>query len=196
MKALQVVGRKKSGKTGLVVRLVPLLQARGLRVGTVKHSSHPHPLDREGSDSWLHRRSGAEATLAITAAAATLHFGLPESEENIQALVERHLGHLDLVIIEGWSEREGPKIEVIPADKEGRPREPRHLESGELLAVVLGPHLRASAESLAQWKLELRAGGPEAKASAGHIPAFLWEDAQAVAELVLAWWRTDSWRRS
>ena len=127
MKALQVVGRKKSGKTGLVVRLVPLLQARGLRVGTVKHSSHPHPLDREGSDSWLHRRSGAEATLAITAAAATLHFGLPESEENIQALVERHLGHLDLVIIEGWSEREGPKIEVIPADKEGRPREPRHL---------------------------------------------------------------------
>ena len=65
MKTLQIVGRKKSGKTSLVVRLIPLLQAHKLRVGTVKHSSHPHPLDREGSDSWLHRNAGAEATLAI-----------------------------------------------------------------------------------------------------------------------------------
>ena len=56
VKALQIVGRKKSGKTSLLVRLIPLLQAQGLRVGTVKHSSHPHALDREGSDSWLHRK--------------------------------------------------------------------------------------------------------------------------------------------
>jgi len=190
MRALQIVGRKKSGKTGLVVRLVPLLQARGLHVGTVKHSSHPHPLDREGSDSWLHRRAGAEVTLAITAAAATLHFGLPENEQDIQALVEKHLGHLDLVLIEGWSGRPGPKIEVLPADKEGRVREPLYGGNGELLAVVLAPHVRASEERLAQLGLEARAEG-DAPARASSIPAFRWEEAQAVADFIFAWHQRD-----
>ena len=148
MKTLQVVGRKKSGKTSLVVRLLPLLQANGLRVGTVKHSSHPWPLDREGSDSWLHRGAGAQATLGISAVAASLHFPVPEDETDIQALVETHLGHLDLVLIEDWAARRGAKIEVVPADKEGAPRSPANLEGGEL-AVVLSPGLRPAGELLA-----------------------------------------------
>ncbi|MFH1144351.1 MAG: molybdopterin-guanine dinucleotide biosynthesis protein B [Candidatus Eisenbacteria bacterium] len=195
MKALQVVGRKKSGKTSLTLRLIPLLQGRGLRVGTVKHSSHPHPLDREGSDSWLHRKAGAEATLAISAAAATLHFDLPETEEAIQRLVEERLGHLDLVLIEGWSNRQGPKIEVLPADKEGRPREPRFLGSGDLIAAVLAPGLRPAPDALAPWKLELRSLGDSASSelrfSPDHCPAFHWEDLQALTEWILSWHRTN-----
>jgi molybdopterin-guanine dinucleotide biosynthesis protein MobB len=194
VKALQIVGRKKSGKTGLLVRLIPLLQAQGLRVGTVKHSSHPHALDREGSDSWLHRKAGAEVTLGLTAVAGTLHFSLPEGEECIQSLVDEHLGHLDLVLIEGWSGRKGAKIEVLPADKDGQPREPRVLESGELLAVVLAPGLKPAAEVLARWGLQLhppgkRGGGGAGSARAADrgIPAFHWDDVHAVAELILAW---------
>ena len=194
MKTLQVVGRKKSGKTGLVVRLLPQLQAHGLRVGTVKHSSHPYPLDREGSDSWLHRGAGAQATLAISAVAASLHFPLPEGEAEIEALVEKYLGGLDLVLIEGWAGRRGPKIEVLPAGKDGVPRIPAHLDGGELLAVVLSPGLRPARELLAPWGV-LHAIGekPDLRALVAltlretPVPCFLWDDVATVARLVLDW---------
>jgi len=211
VKAIQIVGRKKSGKTGLTVRLIPLLQRAGLRVGTVKHSSHPHPLDREGSDSWLHRKAGAEATLGITAVAGTLHFDLPKDEEAVEELIGRFLGDLDLVLIEGWSQRKGAKIEVLPADKEGKLREPRHLESGELIAVVLGPGVKADENALEGWGLRLQRKGASAHAGADAgselssargradegseaskgqreaIPAYMWEDCAGVAEIILSW---------
>ncbi len=192
MISLHVVGRKKSGKTSLVVRLIPLLQASGLRVGTVKHSSHPFSLDREGSDSWQHQKAGAAATLLITASSVSLHHAAPGSGAETDALVERYLGALDLVIIEGWAARPGPKIEVLPADAEGRVREPRVREPGELLAVVLSPGVSAAAETLTQWGLRLRVRGeaprPSGEPGTGAVPCFLWEDAQGVAELVLRWY--------
>ncbi|MBM3316527.1 MAG: molybdopterin-guanine dinucleotide biosynthesis protein B [Candidatus Eisenbacteria bacterium] len=166
MKAIQIVGRKKSGKTSLVVRLLPLLRAHGLRLATVKHSGHPHALDREGSDSWLHRQAGAEATLAVTAAAVSFHFDIPETEDRTQALVERYLGEHDLVLIEGWAGRAGAKIEVVPAGKDGRAKMPRFLDGGELLAVVLAPGLRPSPEDVAPWG-ELQPAGAWAPAAAG-----------------------------
>jgi Ni2+-binding GTPase involved in maturation of urease and hydrogenase len=38
---VSIVGRSKSGKTTLIEKLIPLLKARGYRVGTVKHHAHP-----------------------------------------------------------------------------------------------------------------------------------------------------------
>lgn len=171
MRAIQIVGRKKSGKTGLVVALIPLLQQRGLRVGSVKHSSHPHALDREGTDSWRHREAGAEATLAITAAAVSLHFPVPDQEAQIEALIEQHLGGLDFVLIEGWVGRRGPRIEVLPADKQGRPRAPLYGDSGDLIAVVLSPGLRPSAEAIGELELA--------------VPWFYWKDTTALADFIL-----------
>ena len=100
MRRLQIVGRKKSGKTSLVCRLIPLLRARGLRVGSIKHSAHPHSLDREGSDSWRHREAGAEITLGITEATVSVHLPLPGDDAALESLIERELGGLDLVLIE------------------------------------------------------------------------------------------------
>jgi molybdopterin-guanine dinucleotide biosynthesis protein MobB len=185
VRRLQIVGRKKSGKTGLLVRLLPLLQARGLRVGSVKHSSHPHPLDREGSDSWLHRKAGAEKTLAITAVAGSLHFALPAGEEEIRKLVDHFLGDLDLVLIEGWAQLAGEKIEVLPADKQGRLRDPR-VPPEELLAVVLSPGVQASPETLA--RLGLVAAGAAA-GDATARPCFSWQEAAAVADMIVRWHR-------
>ena len=153
MRAIQIVGRKKSGKTGLVVELIPLLQQRGQRVGSVKHSSHPHALDREGTDSWRHREAGTTATLAITAASVSLHFAVPEAESQVVALVEKYLGDLDVILIEGWKSMHGPRIEVLPADKQGRPRPPRYGGEGDLVAVVLAAGLRPSPEEIAALEL-------------------------------------------
>jgi molybdopterin-guanine dinucleotide biosynthesis protein MobB len=199
LKSLQIVGRKKSGKTSLIVRLVPLLQAHDLHVGTVKHSAHPHPLDREGSDSWLHRRAGAEATLAITAAGISLHTGIPEREDEVASLVGHYLGELDLVLIEGWAMHPGPKVEVVPADKQGTLREPRFLETGELIAVMAAPGLRPGPEAIAPWGAWHRGAervppppaGVPAGTAAGHtpIPGFGWEDAEPLAQFILTWYR-------
>jgi molybdopterin-guanine dinucleotide biosynthesis protein B len=171
VRRLQIVGRKKSGKTSLVCRLIPLLRARGLRVGSIKHSAHPHSLDREGSDSWRHREAGAEITLGITAATVSVHLPLPGDDAALESLIERELGGLDLVLIEGWSDRRGPKIEVVPADAEGRPKPPRVREPGELLAIVHGPAV------------------PET-ACPTDVPAprrFRWNEIEALAEFVAQW---------
>lgn len=196
MKSLQIVGRKKSGKTGLVVRLLPLLRELGLRISTVKHSNHPYPLDRPGSDSMRHRQAGSEATMLITAAAVALHFPLPEGPDRMQALIERLPGSPDLVLIEGWAQRRGPKIEVLPADGRGEPRNPVHSDGGELLAVVLSPGLHPSQESLSRLGL-LQVGpvgsepGEETPADTqSGIPCYRWEDVQAVADLVMRWWKS------
>ncbi|MBD3235529.1 MAG: molybdopterin-guanine dinucleotide biosynthesis protein B [Candidatus Eisenbacteria bacterium] len=170
MRAIQIVGRKKSGKTALVEALIPLLRRRGLRVGTVKHSSHPHPLDREGSDSWRHRAAGAEATLAISAASVSLHLPAPGAAAETEALLERYLGDCDLVLIEGWRDRHGPRIEVLPAGRQGQPRPPRYGQAGTLLAVVLADGLRPAPAEMAA--LDLGA------------PWFLWRDREAVADLI------------
>jgi molybdopterin-guanine dinucleotide biosynthesis adapter protein len=171
VKSLHIVGRKKSGKTSLLVRLLPLLRARGLRVGTVKHSAHPHSLDREGSDSWRHREAGAEVTIGITAAAVSIHLPLPGDSAALEALIARETGGLELMLIEGWSERPGPKIEVLPADEHGLPKPARHGATGELLAVVGGPDVRRA---------------PEPDPSR---PWFRWEDAEALADFVARWTR-------
>jgi molybdopterin-guanine dinucleotide biosynthesis protein B len=152
------------------------LQARGLRVGSIKHSAHPHSLDREGSDSWRHRAAGAEATIGITAAAISVQLPLPASPAETDALIQREMTGLDLVLIEGWSERRGAKIEVLPADGQGRPREPRCREDGELLAVVLAPGLRPEASVLEAMGLT--------------VPCFHWDEGDAVADLVIAWYAT------
>ena len=165
MKILQVVGRKNSGKTGLIVRILPRLRARGLRVATVKHSSHSHDLDSPESDSGRHRAAGAEATLVIAGSRGALHFSVPSKHE---ALVERYLGNHDLVLIEGWKSLSAPKIEVLPADADGALCAPRHSVEDGLIAVVFAPGVRGDASGFG-------------------VSAFGWDDVERIGEFVGEW---------
>jgi pyruvate/2-oxoglutarate dehydrogenase complex dihydrolipoamide dehydrogenase (E3) component len=108
---------------------------------------------------------------------------VPEEEPEIQALVGRFLGDLDLVLIEGWAQHAGPKIEVLPADKEGRLREPR-VKPPELLAVVLSPGVKAEEGELARLGLRLARGAGE---EASGAPCFLWHEVAALAEWISRW---------
>ena len=42
MRVVAIVGRQGSGKTTLIEKLIPALQARGLTVSTIKHTHHHH----------------------------------------------------------------------------------------------------------------------------------------------------------
>ncbi|HPC83830.1 MAG TPA: molybdopterin-guanine dinucleotide biosynthesis protein B [Thermoanaerobaculaceae bacterium] len=111
MRILHVVGRQNNGKTTLVCDLVAELSARGFRVGTIKHSTHDHELDREGKDSHRHRIAGARPAAVITAGQLAVYLPRRAEEDPIAALAPLFEA-CDLVLVEGFIEREGPKIEV------------------------------------------------------------------------------------
>lgn len=68
-----LAGLSNSGKTCLAERLVPILAARGLRVGYLKANAHRIDLDREGKDTDRLRRAGAKS-VAIHSAEGAVHF--------------------------------------------------------------------------------------------------------------------------
>jgi molybdopterin-guanine dinucleotide biosynthesis protein MobB len=107
------VGGHDSGKTTLLLDLVPRLRARGLAVGAVKHTSRDLEDDVAGKDSQRLGASGADVWALVTPERATVRrrvdgSGLPD-------LVRREFADCDLVLIEGFKSLPLPKIEVTRA---------------------------------------------------------------------------------
>ena len=105
---IAISGPSGAGKTRLLSRLIPRLTAQGLRVGVVKHSSHPHGFDVRGKDTEVVRRAGAVAA-AISGPTELAYFGPPV--EGARALA-RLLPPVDLVLAEGFKRERLPRIEV------------------------------------------------------------------------------------
>lgn len=110
-----VVGSSNAGKTTLVEKLVRELVRRGYRVGTIKHDGHGFELDREGKDSWRHKRAGAHTTVVSSAHQVGVVRDV-EQELGVEALVSAYLGHVDLVVVEGYKRGPWPKLEVHRAE--------------------------------------------------------------------------------
>lgn len=106
---LAVSGPSGAGKTRLLVRLIPALGRRGLRVGALKHVGHAHPLDRPGSDSARLRLAGALA-VAVQGPAELAFFG-PPLRGGARALA-RLLPPVDLILAEGFKRAPLPRLEV------------------------------------------------------------------------------------
>jgi len=117
---VHVVGKKKTGKTTIVVRLVELLAARGLRVGTIKHAAHEYPRDVAGTDSYRHRTAGAVLAGFQTPQGFALFGDAPDDEANFARLLGWMQG-LDLVIVEGGKHLPGVKIEAFAAGEHDQP---------------------------------------------------------------------------
>ena len=112
MKAIAIVGRKNSGKTQLILRVIPELSARGLRVSTVKNAHHHNlEFDHPGKDSYLHRAAGATEILVVSDDEWAI-VGRHAPRPSLQDLL-RKLSPCDLVLVEGYkSEISLPRIEV------------------------------------------------------------------------------------
>lgn len=107
-----ITGWKNAGKTTLVVALIDILSARGLRVATVKHAHHNFDIDREGKDSWRHRKAGAAEVIVASANRwAMIHEYRGEEEAGLEALLAR-LSPCDLVLVEGYKRDRHDKIQV------------------------------------------------------------------------------------
>lgn len=112
MKVFGIMGWSGSGKTELVIRLIPEFVRRGIGVSTMKHTHHNFDMDKPGKDSFRHREAGAkEVMVASSARWALLHELTDEPEEDMEDLIER-MTPVDLLLIEGFKSHRHPKLEV------------------------------------------------------------------------------------
>ncbi len=133
---ITVTGSSDSGKTTFVERIVPLLRGEGLRVGTVKHAPHGFDGDRPGSDSHRHATAGADPVALVGSDSCAL---FSEGTADVDELVTRYMGHLDLVLVEGLASRPGPKILTHRAGVPPR----QHPAPADVLLVVTDEPLAA-----------------------------------------------------
>jgi molybdopterin-guanine dinucleotide biosynthesis protein B len=112
MKRVHILGRKNHGKTTLLGELVRELVGRGLKVGTIKHTSHAHELDRPGSDSCVLRQAGASPSTIVAGELMAIFVPVGETNDYTLDLEEIYAG-CDLVLVEGDRSRPGGvKIET------------------------------------------------------------------------------------
>ena len=103
-----------TGKTTLLKELLPLLSARGLRVGVVKHAHHSFDVDHPGKDSYELRKSGAaQMLIASRSRWALVVERAREHEPRLDdVLLELDQAALDLILVEGFKDELFPKIEL------------------------------------------------------------------------------------
>ncbi len=106
-----VRGHSDSGKTRLIEQLLPCLNARGLRVATVKHASHELALDVPGKDSRRHAEAGASRVLLIGPSSASL-FVHRDSPAELQPWLPFLSADADLVLVEGYKKTPMPHVEI------------------------------------------------------------------------------------
>ncbi len=128
--AICVVGRKNSGKTMLIERLLPELLARGRKVATVKHDAHDFEIDQPGKDTWRHRQAGSTTTVISSSSKMAL-VRLTDSDSPLDDLLRMVDRSYDLVLVEGLRRSACPKI-LVHRPETGEPPD----VLGDIWAVV------------------------------------------------------------
>jgi molybdopterin-guanine dinucleotide biosynthesis protein B len=105
------VGTSDSGKTTLLEKLISRFIGIGFRVGTVKHDVHGFEMDREGKDSWRHKRAGASTTVISSPRKVGMVKDVPH-ELTLDEIAESFFYDVDIVLAEGYKREAKPKIEV------------------------------------------------------------------------------------
>ncbi len=108
------VGRHNSGKTTLLLAVLPLLVAKGLRVGYLKHAHAGFEIDQPEKDSYRARRTGVVQTI-ITGDKQTAVIDDAEKVSLDEAMARYVRDDLDLLVVEGFKAEPLPKIEVARA---------------------------------------------------------------------------------
>ncbi|MCF8045524.1 MAG: molybdopterin-guanine dinucleotide biosynthesis protein B [Desulfarculaceae bacterium] len=127
---LSIVGKSGSGKTTLLEKLIRNLRDKGFTVGCAKHAHKGFEMDREGKDSWRLRKAGA-ATMVVGPENIAL---VRDRSESIVEDIDRHLGDMDLVLLEGFKRSHFPKIEIFRT--QSGHTEPLAIHDGTLAGFV------------------------------------------------------------
>ncbi len=119
MNILGIAGWKNSGKTTLVSSLITELTNRNLRVSTLKHAHHDFDIDQPGTDSYKHRKAGAQEVLIVSSRRwALIHEETEVSKPDLTTMLDK-LEDTDLVLVEGFKSLSFPKLEIRREDSSG-----------------------------------------------------------------------------
>jgi len=103
-----------TGKTTLLIQLIPLLKKQHIRVGLIKHSHHNFQIDKPGKDSFRLRESGASPVMLVSSHRRAM---ITEFDTIQEPKLDEQLSHfdqscLDLILVEGFKSENFPKIEL------------------------------------------------------------------------------------
>jgi len=104
-----------TGKTTLLVQLLPMLKQKGLRIGMIKHAHHDFDIDTPGKDSYELRKAGADQMLITSKRRWALMVETPNVQDDPDLnhmLQQLDQDRLDLVLVEGFKHVHFPKIEL------------------------------------------------------------------------------------
>lgn len=129
-----------TGKTTLLRKIIPLLAAKGLRIGMVKHTHHNIDVDQPGKDSYELRKSGTAQMVLASPKRTTLIVEHAEREDSdlVSALGLLQTDALDLVLVEGFKHEDIQKIELHRKEMERPfiyPKDPN------IIAIVVAEEL-------------------------------------------------------
>jgi len=107
--AVAIGGDHDAGKTTVLEKLVPMLRARGMCVGTVKHTPHDLDDDVPGKDSSRHTAAGGDPSAFLRPSASTVR---RREALELRRLLDRDFGDCDLVLVEGFKSLPLLRIDV------------------------------------------------------------------------------------
>ncbi len=130
-KIITIVGKSNSGKTTLLEKLIALLTDKGYKIGSVKHAHDGFEMDKEGKDSFRHKKAGAGATLVISENKIAL---VKDDTTNSIEKMQSYLSDMDIILAEGFKKQKLPKIEVFRTQSVHK--EPLSMKDENLIAFV------------------------------------------------------------
>ena len=103
-----------TGKTTLLLKLLPILKEHNLRIAVIKHAHHKFDVDKPGKDSYELRKAGATPMIISSSRRIAI---MIDKEEELEPDLEDLLSYInpekvDLVLVEGFKQWPFPKIEL------------------------------------------------------------------------------------
>ncbi len=111
-KVVNIVGSSSNvGKTYLLEGLIKELKFRGYSIATIKHDVHGFDIDKEGKDTYKHRKAGSETVIISSKNRFAMIKELKEETE-LNDIIKMVLDK-DIIVVEGYKNSNLRKIEVF-----------------------------------------------------------------------------------
>ncbi len=137
---IAIVGESNSGKTTLLEKLISHLTNRGYKTGSVKHTHDEFEIDKEGKDSWRHKKAGADSVLVVSKNKIAL---IRDDAASYMSKMEYYLSDMDIILAEGFKKQDLPKIEIFRAGNIDKG--PLCLNDKNLIAFVTDSEYKSNA---------------------------------------------------
>ena len=131
IKVIGICGWKNVGKTFYASLIIKSLVERGYKVGSIKHAHHDFDIDKQGTDSFMHRNAGSsEVIISSSKRWAKINENNNENEKSLNELIQE-LHNVDIIVVEGFKKDNHPKIEILSKDLKNRNK-----ETNNIIAIV------------------------------------------------------------